>query len=86
MEAIKLQWDLILAISLAIVFSYSYVRRTWWAEEEAKELAHWYSEQRHWEVRKSDVDETAEFVRDSAWLYGCLALLSWIAVYYLAVR
>lgn len=86
MDTTELQWDLILALSAAIVFSYSYVRRTWWAKEETKELARWYSEQRQWEVRKSDVEETAEFVRDSARLYGQLALLSWAAVSCLLIR
>jgi hypothetical protein len=86
METVNLQWYSILAISAAIVFSYTYVRRTWWAKEESTEAAQWYSEQRGWELRKSDVDDSARFVRDSARLYGWLALASWAAVYYLAVR
>jgi len=85
MAAETLPWGEILAIASALVFSYAYARRTWWTKEETEYAARWYSDQRGWEVRESDLDATAEFVQEMAKFYGWLALVSWAEVIYFLI-
>jgi hypothetical protein len=74
------QETLILAIfaSMAAVFTYLFVRRTFFIKEETQEATQWYNKKIGWQVRKSDLDETSDYIRKSSKLFGFLALLSWL--------
>jgi hypothetical protein len=67
--------QLVSAVSTAS-FTYLFVRRTFWHTQEAQDAAKWYSDKKGWQVRQSDLEETARYIRQSSLVFGVLALIS----------
>ncbi len=74
---------IILVASLAAVFSYTFIRRTFWSKDETDEATKWYNKQIGWEVRKEDIEDTSQYIKESRKFFGILALVSWLSLIYL---
>lgn len=57
-------------------FTYLFVRRTFWHTQEVQDAAHWYGDKKGWQVRQSDLEETARYIRHSSLIFGVFALVS----------
>lgn len=74
---------IILIFSLAIVASYIFLQRTFGSEDETKKATHWYNRKIGWQVRKTDLDETSRYIEKSGKIFGLIALISWVILFYL---
>jgi hypothetical protein len=83
MDLLKEKILIILFSSLAAVFSYLFIRRTFWLKEETKDATDWYNKKIDWQVRESDLKETSKYLKKSTRVFGLLALVSWLILIYL---
>jgi hypothetical protein len=57
-------------------FTYLFVQRIFWHTQEVQDAAKWYSDKQGWQVRQSDLENTARYIRQSSLVFGVLALIS----------
>ena len=69
---------LILVGALALEFTYLAVRRWFFLSQESTDAAKWYSRQRGWSTRASDVSLTTTYLQHSQrWITGA-AFVCWV--------
>lgn len=74
---------LTLVSSLTAVFSYMFIRRAFWKDEETKEASELFLNENNNKVSEDATKETSEYIGQSATVFGILATFFWLILIYL---